>query len=240
MPEKKRVLILQHILEHPAGRVGAMLDEYEIFYHLIHVGRDHLPDPGRYQAYIILGGSQHVYDKRRYPYTVHEEAYLHQAIKQGIPYLGMCLGGQLLAHAFQASVKKLPKVHIGFLHIHFTQAGKEDALFSDLPGQQQVFQWHEDCFLLPKGAVALAHLTDGFNQAFRYGQHAYGLQYHVELSENMLDGWLHDASLKKEFIDTYGSEAYRKVEQEAIELFPAYARHSMTMLKNFFRLSELI
>lgn len=240
MSEKKRVLILQHILENPAGRVGDILDEYEVSYHLIHVGEDHLPDPGRYQALVVLGGSQHVYDKHRYPYTVHEKAYLQQAIKQGIPYLGMFLGGQLLANTFQAQVKKLPKVHIGFLQIHFTESGKKDPLYKHLPGHQQAFQWHEDCFLLPSSAVSLAHLTDGFNQAFRYGQHAYGLQYHVELTEDILDTWLHDASMKKEFIYTYGSEAYEKTEREAVELFPTYARDSSIMLKNFFKLSELI
>jgi GMP synthase (glutamine-hydrolysing) len=239
MPNKNRALILQHIAKNPAGRAGVILDEYEIPYHLIHVGSDRLPDPKRYQAIIVLGGSQHVYDKHRYPYTVHEEAYLHQAIKQGIPYLGICLGGQLLANAFQATVKKLPKAHIGFFNVHFTAAGQLDPLYKGLPGHQQAFQWHEDCFLLPEGAISLAHHTEGFNQAFRYGQHAYGLQYHVEITEEMLDTWLHDASLKKEFIDTYGIFRYRQVEQEAVELFPTYAWHSSIMLKNFFKLSGL-
>jgi len=77
---------------------------------------------------------------------LHEEAYLHQAIKLGIPYLEMCLGGQLLAHAFPAEVKKLPKVHIGFLRIHFTQEGCKDPLYQSFAGYQQAFQWHEDCF----------------------------------------------------------------------------------------------
>ncbi len=240
MTEKKRVLILEHILENPAGRVGTILDEYEIFYHLIHVGRDRLPDPTRYNAIVVLGGSAHVYDKHRYPYTVREEAYLHQAIKQGIPYLGICLGGQLLANAFKAEVKKLPKVHIGFLEIHFTEEGNKDPLYKGFAGHQQAFQWHEDCFQLPEGAVALAYHTQGFNQAFRYGQHAYGLQYHIELTENMLDVWLHDPPMKKEFIDTYGLEEYRRTEREAVDLFPIYAKHSTIMLKNFFSLSEVI
>ena len=154
MPDTKRVLVLQHIVENPAGRVGFILDEYEIPYHLLHVGKDHLPDPTRYQAIVVLGGTQHVYDRHRYPYTVHEETYLHQAIKQGIPYLGMCLGGQLLAYAFQATVKKLPKVHIGFLQVQFTEAGLNDPLYKGLPGYQQAFQWHEDAFLLPAGALS--------------------------------------------------------------------------------------
>jgi GMP synthase (glutamine-hydrolysing) len=240
MSDKKRVLVLQHIPDDPAGRVGAILDEYETFYHLIHVGKDHLPDPTRYDAIVVLGGAAHLYDTHRYPYAVHEEAYLHQAIKQGVPYLGMCLGGQLLAKAFQGEVKKLPKAHIGFLEIHFSEAGKKDPLYQGFESYQLAFQWHEDCFLLPEGAVSLAHHTEGFNQAFRYGERAYGIQYHIELTEDLLDLWLHEPAMKKEFIEIYGLEAYEKTERDAVDLFPMYAQHATMMLKNFFRLSEVI
>ncbi|GAC1377080.1 MAG: type 1 glutamine amidotransferase [Ktedonobacteraceae bacterium] len=240
MQEKKHVLVLQHTLASPAGRVTSMLDEYEVPYHLIHIGRDQLPDATRYQAIIALGGSQHVYDSRRYPYTVHEEAYMRQAIDQGISCLGICLGGQLLARAFGATVEKLPKVYIGFLEVHATVGGKADPIYKTLPDYQQAFQWHEDGFQLPTGAVELAHRSDGFNLAFRYGTHTYGLQYHVELTEDILDHWLHDPALKKEFIDAYGSEAYHKTERETIELFPTYALHSTLLLKNFFSISGLI
>jgi GMP synthase (glutamine-hydrolysing) len=240
MTDKKHVLVLQHFYENPPGRVGDLLQEHEIPYDTIHVGIDHLPDPAGSAAIIVLGGTQHLYDKHRYPYTVHEEIYLHSAILQRIPYLGMCLGGQLLANAFQADVRRLPKEHIGFLQIHFTEEGKQDPLYAGLPGYQQAFQWHEDCFELPVGAVSLAHHEDGSNQAFRYLSHAYGLQYHVELTEEMLDVWLHDPSSKKEFIDAYGTGQYKKVEQEVAQLFPTYARHSRILLENFLKISKLI
>ena len=152
----------------------------------------------------------------------------------------MCLGGQLLAHAFQAEVKKLPKAHIGFLRINFTPEGRKDSLYQGFEGYQQAFQWHEDGFLLPEGAVSLAYHTQGFNQAFRYGERAYGLQYHCELTEDLLDLWLHEPALKKEFIESYGIEAYEKTERDAVDLFPMYAQHSTRMLENFFRLSEVI
>ncbi len=102
------------------------------------------------------------------------------------------------------------------------------------------FQWHEDCFLLPEGAISLAHHTGGFNQAFRYGERADGQQYHCELTEHLLDLWLHEPDMKKEFIEIYGLEAYEKTERDAVDLFPIYARHAPMMLKNFFRLSEVI
>jgi GMP synthase (glutamine-hydrolysing) len=240
MPNQKQVLVLQHFQENPPGRVGDLLQEHQIAYDVLQVGTDHLPNPMLYQALIVLGGTQHLYDKQKYPYTTHEEIYLHQAIRQGIPYLGMCLGGQLLANAFHATIRKLPKEHIGFLQIHFSDEGKRDPLYHGLPGYEQAFQWHEDCFALPAGAIALTHHTDGSNQAFRYGQHAYGIQYHVELTNAMLDTWLHDLTLKDEFIDAYGNEVYKKVESDVTQLFPTYAQHSRTLIENFLHISQLI
>ncbi len=240
MTDKKHALVLQHFHENPPGRVGKLLDEHEIPYHLIHVGQDTLPNPSEYGAIFVLGGTQHLYNKSKYPYTVHEEIYIRRAIQQDIPYLGMCLGGQLLANTFKAPIRKLPKEHIGFLTIHFTQAGQNDPLYHGMPGYQQAFQWHEDCFELPLGAVSLAHHQDGANQAFRYLSHAYGLQYHIELTEDMLDTWLHDPALKKEFIDEYGTEQYEKTEQQAVELYPTYAKHARTLVENFLRISNLL
>ena len=93
---------------------------------------------------------------------------------------------------------------------------------------------------MPLGAVSLAYHEDGANQAFRYLDSAYGLQYHIELTEAMLDLWLHDPSLKKEFIDEYGTERYEQVEREAVELYPTYASHAQTLVENFLRISKLI
>jgi GMP synthase (glutamine-hydrolysing) len=240
MVDKKHALVLQHFHENPPGRVGNLLDKYTIPYDLIHVGQDSLPNPSAYGAIIVLGGTQHLYDKSKYPYTVHEEIYIHRAIKERVPYLGMCLGGQLLANTFEAPIRRLPKEHIGFLRIDFTEAGQNDPLYHGLPGYQQAFQWHEDCFELPLGAVSLAHHENGANQAFRYLDFAYGLQYHIELTEEMLDIWLHDPALKQEFIAAYGIEQYEKVEREAIDLYPTYALHAQTLVENFLRISMLI
>ncbi len=240
MADKKHALVLQHFHENPPGRVGNLLDEHTIPYDVIHVGQDSLPNPHAYGAIIVLGGTQHLYNKSKYPYTVHEEVYIQEAIKERVPYLGMCLGGQLLANTFQAPIHKLPKEHIGFLRIDFTEAGQNDPLYHGLPGYQQAFQWHEDCFALPQGAVSLARHEDDANQAFRYLSAAYGLQYHIELTEAMLNLWLHDPALKKEFIDAYGTEHYEKVEREVVELYPTYASHAQTVIENFLRISLLI
>ncbi len=220
MTPQKPFLVLQHFTGNPPGRVGNVFDELSIPFYVVPAQHDSLNDPNKYAAIIALGGTQHLYDKAHYPYTTHEELYLHQAIKNGIPYLGMCLGGQLLAKAFAAPVRRLPKEHIGFLTIHFTAAGQRDPLYEGLPGTQQAFQWHEDCFLLPHGSIELARHQDGSNQSFRYLERAYGIQYHIEITEHMFDEWLHIPSLKKEFVDAYGIERYNQTEQEFGQLYP--------------------
>jgi hypothetical protein len=111
---------------------------------------------------------------------------------------------------------------------------------ADHPGAERHRQIIHGGMWSGERCAGLLCLTAGFNQAFRYGQHAYRLQYQIELTEDMLDTWLHDPFMKKEFIAVYGSKAYLEVEQDAVERFPAYARHATTVLKNFFRLSELI
>ena len=171
-------------------------------------------------------------------YVIVDDVHINSKLTSGEDVAD--LGGQLLANAFQAPIRRLPKEHIGFLRIEFTKAGRKDPLYHGLPGYQQAFQWHEDCFDLPSGALALAHHEDGANQAFCYLDAAYGLQYHVELTEEMLDTWLHDPELKKEFIDEYGMEQYEKVEREAVELYPTYASHAEMLIENFLRMSKLI
>jgi GMP synthase-like glutamine amidotransferase len=240
MTGKQHVLVLQHFKENPPGRVGNILDEHNIPYTLVEVGHDQMPNPVSYGAIIALGGTQHLYDKSKYPYTVREEAYLHHAIREHMPYLGMCLGGQLLANAFQAPIQKLPKLHVGFLQIHFTTEGEHDPIYAGLPGHQQAFQWHEDAFQLPHGAVPLAHHQDGSNQSFRYLEHAYGIQYHIEITREMFDTWLGEPSLKKEFVNAYGVERYDRTVQEVAQLYPLYDSQARMMIENFLRLSKLM
>jgi GMP synthase (glutamine-hydrolysing) len=238
MTTTKPFLILQHFSGNPAGRVGDVLNELAIPFTIVQVEHHQLGDPSGYSAIIALGGTQHLYDKSRYPYTEHEEIFVRQAVQNGTPYLGMCLGGQLLANAFAAPVRKLPKEHIGFLTIHFTEEGQRDPLYQGLPGTQQAFQWHEDCFLLPYGAISLAHHQDGSNQSFRYLHHAYGLQYHIEITRHMFDEWLHTPSLKKEFVDAYGLERYHQTEQEVEQLYPLYDSQARTVITNFVQLAS--
>jgi GMP synthase (glutamine-hydrolysing) len=236
----QKVLILQHMQENPKGFVGSLLDEYHITHEVINVEKEVLPDPTNYTAIIAFGGDQHVYDEHLYPYFAKEKVLLQQIIKQNIPFLGICLGGQLLAAALGGLVKQHTMTELGFFDVQLTEAGKHDPLFAGMPGYQKVFHWHEDTFDLPPEAVLLATSENTQNQAFRYGQHAYGLQYHIEIDDDMLNTWLYEPAMQKSMLETLGLAAYQELEKERLTQLPLYQEHTKLMVKNFLQTSGLI
>ncbi|GAC1358046.1 MAG: type 1 glutamine amidotransferase [Ktedonobacteraceae bacterium] len=234
-----KVLILQHMRENPEGFVGSLLDEYHVAYDVIDVEKQTLPDPAGYAAIIAFGGDQHVYDEHTYPYFRQEKVLIQQAIQLHIPFLGLCLGGQLLAAAIGGQVKPHTMTEIGFFDVELTEAGKHDPLFAGLPGHQKVFHWHEDTFDLPPEAVLLATNENTQNQAFRYGQCAYGLQYHIEVDESTLNTWLYTPAFQESMLATLGQESYQALERERTGQMPIYQEHTRIVVKNFLDSSGL-
>lgn len=107
----------------------------------------------------------------------------------GLPFLGICLGGQLLASALGAAVERQARPELGVHDVYLTDAARRDPLFSGLPGRLAVFGWHEDRFELPAGAVPLAGSIACTYQAFRFDAAAYGLQFHPEVRAADVTSW---------------------------------------------------
>jgi GMP synthase-like glutamine amidotransferase len=105
-----------------------------------------------------------------------------------MPFLGICLGGQLLACALGAAVTP-GRPEVGLHDIFLTDAAEQDPLFAGLPRRFEAFGWHDHCFDLPRGAVPLAGSIACTHQAFRFGGAAYGLQFHPEVRADDLIGW---------------------------------------------------
>src|SRR5258708_8596162 len=103
-----------------------------------------------------MGGPQHVAANDKYPYLPAVEAAICKAVEGNIPYLGLCLGGQLLAHSLGASVTRHHMAEIGFSRMEFTGEGKNDPLFQGLPGCLQVIPCHQNTFDLPIHPVPTA------------------------------------------------------------------------------------
>jgi len=143
-------------------------------------------DPERYHALVFMGGPMSVNDDLAY--LRREEEYIRAAASNGVPVLGICLGSQLIAKALGADVRRNGSKEIGWFALRFTDAGNADPLFHGLPAET-VFHWHGETFDLPAGAVLLASSDLCRNQAFRVGDGTYGLQFHLEVTPEMIADW---------------------------------------------------
>ena len=235
----KHVLVIQHMLEDSIGLLGEMMQERSILFDTVYATQDPLPDLIHYDALIVLGGLEYAGDDEVHPYLNQEKALIRQAVAQDIPYLGICLGGQLLAHAMGAQVLRNAQTEIGFSEPQFTWEGKQDRFFQGLPGYQQVFHWHSDTFEVPASGVLLAKGENGVNQAFRFGERAYGLQYHIELTPEMFDTWLSFHPYRQEAIELLGRARYAQIEQEREDLYALYRSHSRMLFENFLSIAGL-
>jgi len=236
----KRVLTIINIADDPTGYVGELLEKHNIVYDVIDASLQPIPNPTAYEAMIVFGGPQNANEDEKYPYFLEEKAALRVAVEQHIPVLGICLGGQLLATVLDGAVKKHTITEIGFSEVQCTDEGRHDPLYSGLAGHQMVYQWHEDTFDIPPGAVRLATSERTENQAFRYGRSAYGIQYHIELTPAMLDTWLHEPALKQEIVNALGNSEYERIMNERSQYYALYREHTRVMFENFLRISRLI
>lgn len=139
-----------------------------------------------WDAIAMLGGPMSVNDGRK-PWLKRAQAFMQDAIARGRPIIGHCLGGQMLAKSLGAVVGPSPQPEIGWCDVEAT----DDPLAAEILGPERrlrVFQWHEEAFALPAGAVRLAGNAACPNQAFAFGPHV-GLQFHVEVDDEKLGRW---------------------------------------------------
>jgi len=184
---KKTLHIIQNDPEVPPGNI---IDNLAIPYVIHHPYRDgFLPDPEQSSALIVMGGAMGANDDLRHPFLGELKNLVRTVAAAGIPYLGICLGGQLLAAALGAQVVSNRWEELGTLDISLTQQGKEDHLFRGVPEIFGTFQWHHDSFDIPDGGVLLATSAACPHQAFRVGACAWGLQFHPEVTEEIIRDW---------------------------------------------------
>lgn len=140
-------------------------------------------------AVVCLGGPMNVYEEDKYPYLKDENVFIQQVLKKEVPFLGICLGSQLLSKASGGQVTRSPKEEIGWRTISLTSDGQKDPLFKDLTRDFLVYQWHGDMFSVPAGGKLLAAGPDCPRQALRVGKNAYGIQFHIEITDKSITEW---------------------------------------------------
>jgi GMP synthase-like glutamine amidotransferase len=183
------VVVFRHIASEGAGRMAPILESRGVRIEYADLFRpgEAVPDWRSAAGLVFMGGPMSANDDL--PYLRQELAILAAALHEDKPVLGVCLGSQLLARAARARVYRNPVKEIGWAPVNWTPAASSDALFHGLEPVETVFHWHGETFDLPAGAVHLAESRDCRHQAFRLGRATYGLQFHLEVTPEMIDDW---------------------------------------------------
>jgi GMP synthase (glutamine-hydrolysing) len=145
-----------------------------------------------YDALLVFGGAMHADQDDHHPWLHEESMWLQQVLGRRQPVLGVCLGVQLLARATGAWVGRLPGgPEIGWHAVELTEAGRADPVVGALPPRFVAMQWHHYTYGLPAGAVELAR-SRACTQAFRLGETCWGVQFHPEVTQLQVEGWIAD------------------------------------------------
>ncbi|MGI9271503.1 MAG: type 1 glutamine amidotransferase [Woeseiaceae bacterium] len=200
---RPRILVFQHVPYEPLGTLDPLLKQAGFRLRYINFGRNghERPSLDGYSALIILGGPMNADDTTAYPHLATELELIKEALERDISILGICLGAQLLAKALGGQVVADAGREIGWHDVDVTADGQRDPVLSTFGTRREVFQWHDDVIELPSNVVHLASSMRCPAQAFRYGEHAYGFQFHLEADGALIERWLDVPQHQSAFAD---------------------------------------
>ena len=233
------LLIVQNISHEGPGILEELLNEHEIAFEQYDLSKgESLPNPSAFAGMVVLGGPQSANDASAQ--ITGELKAIQTALDAGVPYLGICLGLQLLVKAAGGDVVRCHRKEIGFREpdgepfiVELTEAGKRDALFRNMPELLQVFQLHGETVAPLENMTLLARGRGCENQIARVGGNAWGLQCHFEMTQEMFERWIDiDNDLK-----TMDRE---ELLREFSAISAEYAETGRSILLNFLEITGLL
>lgn len=238
----RRLQVLQHIEREGPGLFCQVAKERGIKIRVFRLDLgEALPDLIEGDLLLVLGGPMGIRDINNpiYPWLLKEVEYIRNALKQNIAIIGVCLGAQLLAYATGGDVQileggspKKPLAEIGWSTIYSNGIKKSDDLISFLNLPLNVLHWHGDRILLPPGAELIASSTRCKEQLFKIGHLAYGVQFHIEIDDEMINRWIEEDI---EFItSTLGLDGQSILRQQQQDYGHVTLESRLTLLNKLF------
>ncbi len=235
----QKIVIVKHISREGPGLLKEILDRYEIKYEIVdlHQG-EYFPDPKLYSALVVFGGPASANDATSKIRQALQR--IQEATEAGIPYLGVCLGMQLMIKARGGEVRPHTVKEVGwrdpfgeYHEVNLTTAGKSDRLFTGVTSPFRVFHLHGETVKLTDGMQLLGTGKYCRNQVVKVGARAYGIQGHLELTFDMFRDWmLHDPDVQQ--LD------HEALQADYEDVRPEYRQTGKTVFMNFLQLSGLL
>ena len=224
------VLVVQNTRIESSGYLGELLSRDGFDITSINAKHEIIPNK-KFSLVVILGAPESANDD--FPYLIEEQELIKNSVNDDIPVLGICLGSQLIAKTFGAKIYSGPKKEIGFYND--LKISSDSTFFSGFQNPFTVFHWHGDTFDLPQGALRLASSEHYTNQAFQY-KSAIGLQFHLEVNEEMVNLWLDNTEEKLQKISYINPQEIRSEINENISIVKSNMKNFYNNFKSSFDL----
>ena len=239
----KNVIVLQHIKIEDPGYIKDLMIKDNINLTTIELDEgEKIPnDLSKFDAMFCMGGPMDTWMEKDYPWLIEEKKRIKEfVVELKKPYLGFCLGCQLLGEVIGGQVTRSEPSEIGILDIEFIENKNKDNLFSSFPNQIKSLQWHsyevqnlennKDVTLIASSAVTKY-------QIFKYQNHAYGIQFHIEIKDTTVNEWGCVPEYKSALEKQLGSGALDKFDKAAKENMADMNKYSEVLYKNFKQLA---
>jgi len=238
-----RVLVFQHMEKEDPGLFKGLMDKHGLAWTTVHLhAGEAVPALEAFDFLLVMGGIQDVWQEARYPWLAQEKAAIRRWVGElDKPYLGICLGHQLLADALGGEVGRATTGEIGFHGIELNAEGRKSPLFAGMPASTTWMQWHgAEVKALPVGATSLGHSPACAVQAMQVGSHAFGLQFHAEASAESMAAWRSLPDYLPAIEKGLGIGADLRLSQEIDVRLPSVNRTAIQLFDNVVRAAGLI